>query len=209
MSGEVKGDLTILRSVYANRFNAGMNIKTLSAPEQLALHSKAWQKLSSSSAENVILPNATGLPVAWAVTVANGGAATLTVQTAGPVNLQNITAGRVYEFVLLDNSDAAGTWHVNFLEDSETVVSDRYVGTFDATSSWGTAVGGYYSITIAAATHQRGIVPGFAGVSEESGTDYVGVALGDDGYTVAANGDVTVRVPESPDCRFAGRIILV
>lgn len=213
MSGEAKGDFKVGRTLtVGRRVNQGFNIKTLTSPEQIDKHSAYWQAMSASAEEDVILPDATGLPNGWRISVYNDGAATLTVQkydATTPVDLQPIISGRAYEFTLLDNATAAGAWHINFLEDSEKVVSDRYVKTFNSTSDWGTASGGYYSITIAAATHERGTQPGVAGIFEVSGSDFIEVQLGTGGLIVASDGAVTLKVPEIPDCRFAGKIMLV
>ncbi len=213
MGGNVKGDQKVGRTLYVDRrVVEGYTTKTITSPEQLNKNSAKWQSISSDAEDNVILPDATELQNGWQVVVRNGGSATITVQTYNattPINLQEILSGRAYEFTLIDNSTAAGGWHINFLEDSEKVVSDRFVKTFNGTSDWGTAVGGYYVITISAATHQRGTQPGLAGVFELSGSDYVEVQLGTGGFIVANDGTVTIKVPEVPDLRFAGNIILV
>jgi hypothetical protein len=79
-----------------------------------------------------------------------------------------------------------------------------YVATFNATTDWGSASGGYYTITIAAATHALTNTPSIVQIYELVGSDYDLVNV--DRVRIASNGDVSIRVVSSPDLRFAGRI---
>lgn len=210
---ETRGDKLIKRTLTAERrVNQGQTTKTITAQEDLNLHSAWLQHLSASSAQDVVLPDATTLAKGWIVRVYASGAASLSVKSyhaTTPVLVKTIESGRMYEFTCTDNADSAGTWHVNFLEQSDLVVSERYIKTFDATSDWGSASGGYYTITITAATHERGTNPVVASIEKESGSDYIVVELGTDGLKTLSTGDIEMKVPENPDCRFAGRAIVM
>lgn len=159
MSGDIIGDGSVLRTMnVGRRLNEGLTAQTISTPLVLDKHSAKWQKVTAASAQDVILPDATTLALGWEQVVYSVGAGTVTVKSgaATPVAIQNIITGRAYRFTLVANSDAAGEWYIDFLEDAESLVSERYPHTFDATTSWGSASGGYYSMTISAATHGRG-----------------------------------------------------
>lgn len=205
---KILGDLDICRSLYGRRIDGGLTSKTLTIAEQLDRHSANWQVLDSASAEDVILPDATTLNNGWSVVI-KAETSTLTVQTydaTTPVDLKDVEPGRAYEFTLLDNGTDEGEWHVNFLEEADSLATPRYVDTFNATTDWGAAVGGVYTRTITQATHQRGTSPQ-ADTFEESGSDFVQVEAGE--LKILANGDVEISVPENPDCRFAGKAVLI
>lgn len=205
----IKGDLQVCRSITAaRRVNQGLIAKTITGAESLDLHSEWWQQLDAASAQDVILPDATTLTEGWSVVV-EAVTSTLDVKTfdsVTPVSRKEVSPGRAYQFTLTDNSTDAGVWYVNFLEEADTLPTARYTETFNATTDWGAASGGFYTLTIAQATHTRGTTPQ-VDVFELSGSDYIQVET--DELKVLANGDVAIRVPESPDCRFAGRAVLV
>lgn len=207
--GEIKGDLQVCRTIDAGRrVNQGFNAETITAAEQLELHSAWWQELTAASAQDVILPDATGLPNGWQVVV-KANTSTLSVKTfdsVTPVLLKDVLDGEAYEFTLIDNGTDEGTWYVNLLEEAGAVASARYVENFNATTDWGSAVGGIYTQTITAATHGRGTSPEIQ-LFEESGADFVKVDA--DNIKVLANGDVEITVPEDPDCRFAGKAVFI
>jgi hypothetical protein len=211
MSYEFNGDVKVLRTIDAGRrSNQGATTKTITAQENLDLHSSWLQNLSAATIQDVVLPDATTLSVGWCVRIYATGAANLDVNTydaTTPISLIVIESGRMYEFTCTDNSDAAGTWHVNFLEQSDLVVSERYPETFDATSSWGSASGGYYTITILASNHKRGTNPVVGGIFKESGSDYIQIEV--DSIKVLANGNIEIKVIENPDGRFAGKILVM
>jgi len=206
---EIKGDLQVCRTIDAGRrVNQGMNVETITAAEQLVINSHAWQNLSAAAAQDVILPDATTLTNGWEVVVQSSGAATLSVKTydaTTPVLLQAVPSGKAYKFTLVDNGTDEGSWYVNLLEDAELLPTARHVEAFDATTDWGAASGGIYTQTITEATHGRGTSPQ-VDLFEESGSDFI---LVDADVKVLANGDVEITVPESPDCRFAGKAVFV
>ena len=106
---------------------------------------------------------------------------------------------------MLDAKTTAGEWKVEVISESETTAAERYVYGFTATTEWGTAAGGYYTITVTAATHGIGSNPVIS-VQELTGSDFIKVEA--DQLKIFANGNVSIRVPETPDLRFAGRIII-
>lgn len=206
---EVKGDLKVCRSIdAARRVNQGLRALTITGAEQLELHSHYWQQITAAATQDVILPDATALPLGWSVVV-EAKTSNISVKTydpTTPVLRKTVTPDRAYEFTLVDNGTDEGTWYVNFLEEADTLATARFTSTFDATTDWGTASGGYFTIAITQATHTRGTSPQVM-VYEESGSDFIKVEL--DELKVLANGDVELRVPESPDCRFAGKVVMI
>lgn len=204
---EIKGDMRVRRTLTADRrVNQGLRTAVITALENFGVHSSWWQRLSAAAPQDAVLPDATTLPNGWKIVVEASGASAITVQDNGNNDLQEIPTGKAYEVTLLDNGTANGAWHLNYLEDSSQVVAMRYVAAFDGTTDWGTAAGGYYSQTVDQATHGRGTSP-VAQVFEEDGSDFVEVHL--DQKKVLANGDVVMRVPEDPDIRFAGKLVLI
>lgn len=206
---EIKGDLQVCRTINAGRrVNQGLKTSAITGAEQLEIHSEYWQQISAVAVQDVILPDATTLPNGWAIVV-EAKTSNLNVKTydaVTPVLRKTVTPDRAYEFTLVDNGTEAGVWYVNFLEEADTLATARFTSTFDATTDWGVASGGYYTQTITQATHTRGTSPQ-VDVFEESGADFVKVEL--DELKILANGDVELRVPESPDCRFAGKVVMV
>lgn len=82
----------------------------------------------------------------------------------------------------------------------------KYNQTFNATSDWGSPSGGFYTITILESTHSVGTSPSVEIFESDSG-DFVLVNV--DEVRVNASGDVSFRVPETPDLRFAGKVIII
>lgn len=80
----------------------------------------------------------------------------------------------------------------------------NYVGTFNSTSDWGSASGGVYTLTVTAAIHGKGLNP-VVQILEESGSDFLSVVLT---HKLTSTGDVVLEVMETPDNRFAGKIII-
>lgn len=206
----VHGDQTVGGKIDAGlRVNQGAAAATLTGTRSLTLRSKFLQVLSAASAQDVVLPDMTSAAAGWAVRVKNNGAGTLTVKTyhaTTPVTLQAVAAGETFEFQCHTAGTAAGTWIVGKFIDTDTEASPRCVATGDATTSWGTAAGGYYTITVTAATHGRGVSP-TAQLFRSSGTDYLHEAP--DEMKINSSGDVIFRVTEDPDERFAWKLVVV
>jgi hypothetical protein len=81
-----------------------------------------------------------------------------------------------------------------------------YEKVFNATTDWGTASGGFYTISIPASTHGQGTKVLNPSLHIAVGADFATVHA--DRMLVAANGDVSFRVPSLPDLRFAGRVFV-
>lgn len=94
----------------------------------------------------------------------------------------------------LDNHEAR-------LDDIET----KYVLTFDATTSWGVPSGGMYTISIPQSTHLKGSTPNVR-IEALIASDYVEVEV--DELRMAISGNISIKVPSSPDARFEGRITI-
>lgn len=80
-----------------------------------------------------------------------------------------------------------------------------YEQSFNATTDWGSASGGYYTITITEATHSKGTKPLML-IMEQNGLNFNKIEV--DLITITPAGDVSFRVPEVPDLRFAGKIFI-
>lgn len=151
--------------------------------------------VGSSSVVPVLTANGKGL-------VTSIGSATITPVAIGaaPLNNANLTGNPTAPTVTsTDNSTSiATTQFVN-------TATAKYVQTFNATTDWGAVNGsGYYTISIAATTHNRGtyvIVQVFNG-----STNFV-VTL-PDSTSVDSSGNVSVQVPGTPDNRFSGYLVI-
>ena len=75
-----------------------------------------------------------------------------------------------------------------------------HLASFNADSDWGSAAAGFYSITIAAATHGQGVRPNVEILDIDGNRTMV------DELKFASNGDIIIRVPDVPNCRFAGSL---
>lgn len=83
--------------------------------------------------------------------------------------------------------------------------SSPFVRTFDATTSWGASSSGLYSIVVAQSLHQKGLTP-IVQVFEIVGSNLEEVYV--DTIEINSFGDVTIRVTENIDTRFAGKIVI-
>lgn len=88
-----------------------------------------------------------------------------------------------------------------------SVSSAPYTQTFNATTDWGSAVGGYYTISITSGTHGKGTNIVGVEIYEDDGTNYV--FLNSDVLRWnKTTGTVSILVTDTPDGRFAGRIVI-
>jgi hypothetical protein len=78
--------------------------------------------------------------------------------------------------------------------------------TFNATTDWGVASGGYFTISITEASHGKGPSP-IVSILEVNGLNFDKVEV--DLITLTPTGNISFRVPETPDLRFAGKIIII
>lgn len=85
-------------------------------------------------------------------------------------------------------------------------VADRHIVTFDASGAWGVPSGGYYSITIPAATHGKGLNPTVSAFEDIGGGSFSAITAE---IEVSSTGTVTIKIPGTPDQRFAGALIIV
>ena len=83
--------------------------------------------------------------------------------------------------------------------------TQKYVKTFNATTDWGVAAGGYYTLTVNQATHVNGAYPEVY-IQELDGGYYKNVLA--DIFVDSSNYDVLIKVTETPDGRFAGRLTI-
>jgi hypothetical protein len=89
--------------------------------------------------------------------------------------------------------------------DLKADIETPYTQTFNATTDWGTASGGKYTITISGTTHNKGVNPQIR-IQEDLGSELDNIVEPDDLITNEATGDISFSVPEIPDYRFAGII---
>jgi hypothetical protein len=211
MSLKLKGDLAVARTITAaRRVDSGAESQDLSATLTLVRHSEQWHNLTAAGGpQDVVLPDATTLPLGWDVVINNVDASNALAVKDGdtvPVLVKSVVAGRAYKFTLIDNGTAAGAWFKDYLEEADLIPTARYSATFNATTDW-TAGGSYYTRTITESTHGRGTTPSIE-VEENIAGTFHRVMLDD--IAIAANGDITLQVTQSPvDARFAGRVVIV
>jgi len=211
MTYEIKGDLQVRRTLIADRrADQGLAASVITGAATLTRHSAWWQALSAAAGQDVNLPDPTASPTCpngWTVVVQATGAADLTVKDAGTGTVKVVPAGSAYEFTLTNNGSAAGTWHVMSLEDAGTVVASRYTSPHNATTDWGSASGGYYTISVTGAVHGRGTNP-MIQYYEVVGGNQIQVTP-DQSSVASATGNLSFRVPDSPDLRYAGKVIFI
>lgn len=203
-----RGDLRVGRTIIADRrVDAGASAQTLSAQKDLDRHSHAWLRLSNATTQDVILPDATDLPLGWSVVVDVPSASTAPVKVKkhGGAALKSIEQGRAYKFTCVDIGSAAGVWYINFLEEADLIPTERYVEAFDNDEDWTDATP-YWTITVNETDHGRGTKPTVQVFQKES-SDYIQVSP--DRILVDASGNVTMRVPTDPNLRFEGEMIFI
>lgn len=84
--------------------------------------------------------------------------------------------------------------------------AERYTLSFNATTDWGAASGGFYTITVLESAHTRGVTPMF-GIYELVAAQYQLVTV--DQAQMDGSGNISFRVTDSPDLRFAGLILVI
>lgn len=85
------------------------------------------------------------------------------------------------------------------------VQSPNYIQTFNATTDWGSASGGYYTITIPVATHVKGANP-IIQIFELVGSEYDVVET--TVYIDSVTNAISFKALETPDSRFQGKIVI-
>ena len=204
------GDYEIGRSAKARSFQHGLSEETITTTRNIDIHDYQYLRLSCATNQDTVLPDATTLTAGWnrIIDVPSDSVGSILVKTyhaVTPVLLKTLASGKSIKVTLVNNSTAAGTWKVEVISESETSAAERYVSGFTATTEWGTASAGYYTITVTAATHGIGTNP-VVSVQQLTGSDYIVVEA--DQLKIFSNGDVSIRVPETPNLRFAGRLVI-
>ena len=210
MAKEIFGDLNVGRSAKARSFQHGLSVETLTTSRNIDAHDFQYLRLSCASNQDVILPNASTLTAGWnrTIDVASDSVGSILLKTydaVTPVLLKTLASGKSVKVTLISGATDAGTWKVEVISETETSAAERYVSGFTATTEWGTAAGGYYTITVTAATHGIGSNP-VVSVQQLTGSDYL--IVDSDLTKIFANGNISIRVPETPDLRFAGRLVI-
>jgi hypothetical protein len=83
--------------------------------------------------------------------------------------------------------------------------AETYTQSFNSTSDWGAASGGFYTIAIPQSTHGKSLNP-VVQLYEVDGTDFSQV---DAEIVISPAGDVNIRVTEVIDTRFAGKVVII
>ena len=207
MAQKIFGDLDVKRAIIGEvRVDEGLRAATITADETLTVNSYSWQKLTAITPHNVILPSALTLPIAGWKIVVQAITSDLTVKDSASTTIKVVPAGTAYVFTNQDITTAAGVWHFYTLDDAYIPAVKKYAQDFNATTDWGTSVGGYYTLTIVGATHTMGLNPTVI-VYETTATTEAQVDL-DISYN-NTNGNVSLVTPDVPNCRFAGRVVIM
>lgn len=218
---EIKGDLRVRRTMSADRrANEGLNQETLAADRVVVLHDYSWLSLDGAAADRAItLPDATTLTQGWKIVIHNVGTTNnlnVTDSAAGALKTvpfvpapANSTAA--YQFVLIDNSSAAGVWYVVEVGDPTIagILASKFAVSF-LVADWPVAAGGYQVLTstqvagLAAATHGRGINPVYV-LQEKVGSNFLRTQA--DAETFDASGNLSLQIVDG--VAFDGRVVLV
>lgn len=83
--------------------------------------------------------------------------------------------------------------------------AETYTESFNATGDWGAASGGFYTITVPRSTHGKSVQP-LVQVYELVSGDFEQVIIETEINTL---GDVSIRVTETLDTRFEGKVIIL
>lgn len=100
----------------------------------------------------------------------------------------------------------SGQWDIKGSGGGGGGPADRFIQTFNATTDWGSPSGGYYTITVLGLTHGLGVDPNVQVYETIAGVDYL---LLPDEIRINGSGDIAIRVLQSPDLRFAGKILII
>ena len=208
---QIKGDITVKRTgIFDRRADQGLAVQTISGTLTLVRHDAYWQDVTATGAQDVVLPVATTLPKGWEIVVNAETGGNLTVVNSAITTIQVVTAGLAagaFKFTCVDNGSAAGVWYVTSLDLGGAAAATRYVKTYNATSDWGAAGGGLYTIAVTEATHGRGVNPNIQ-FYENVGSGVLHEVTPQDSI-LQTTGNHTFTVPDSPDLRFAGQTVYV
>lgn len=196
--------------IDTSRANQGYTERAISGAFSLLKQMSFWQNITATGAQDVSLPDATTLPKGWAVVINAETGGNLTVKDGAGATLQAVAAGSTlpaYQFVLKDNSSAAGSWQIFTLENAGIVPATRYVLPHNSTTNWGAAAGGYYSIATTEATHKRGVNP-MIQFYQDIGAGVLQQVQPDES-TLQTSGNHSFRVPDDPDLRYGGSVVFI
>ena len=204
-------DVNFKRIVNADRrVNQGLNtVAVTDTAYDVKAYDYDFLRITNGTAfaNAVNLPDATTLPPGYDVKIQNvdGTLPTDVFASGTAIALKSIATGKTVGFRLLENSTAAGTWLLYSVQE-DAAFPLAYVANFDATTNWGTAAGGVYTIAHSAATHGKGANPLAVIYENDSGViKPVGADLRIDGTT----GDISIVADQTVDMRFAGRLVVV
>lgn len=218
---EIKGDYRVRRTMSADRrANEGLSQQTLTADYAADVNDYSWLTLDGGVADRAItLPDATTLTQGWKLVVHNVGTTNnlnVTDNAAGALKSvpfvpapANTTAA--YQFVLIDNSTAAGVWYVVEIGDPTIagILASKFVANF-LVADWPVAAGGYQVLTstqiagLAAATHGRGVNPVYI-LQEKVGSNFLRTQA--DEETFDGSGNLSLQIVDG--VAFDGRVVLV
>lgn len=138
MAHKIIGDLLVKRTIDADRrVNQGLSAETLTAQRLVKKHDYAWLKISNTTTQNVVLPDASTLTNGWSIVVMtdDASATVVNVVDSNSTLLKAVPIGVAYRFTLLDNVPVGGTWYVELL--NEIVPADGATGATGATGAKG------------------------------------------------------------------------
>jgi hypothetical protein len=146
------------------------------------------------------------ITMAGTLDVDNGGTGQ-TSYTNGQLLIGNTTGNTLTKSTLTAGTGVSITNGAGSITIASTV-NAPYVQTFNATTDWGSASGGLYTITVPATTHGFGLNVSQVVTYQTSGSDSEQVTAN----SVLINnitGDVSITVTQTPDARFAGKLVII
>jgi hypothetical protein len=122
------------------------------------------------------------------------------VDNTADVNKNVLSASKLTTARNINGVSFDGTANITILDNTKI----PYQQTFNSTTDWGVASGGFYTITIPASTHNKGTNPTNINVYELQGANY---ELYIPDIFINASGDVSIKEFSTPqDTRFQGKI---
>ena len=81
----------------------------------------------------------------------------------------------------------------------------KYAASFNNTTDWGSPSGGFYTLEILAAIHEKGTTP-LVTVYESASGGYENVVVH---ILIDVSGNIQLKVTETPNNRFTGRVVIL
>jgi len=212
---DVKGDLRVRRTITVDRrANQGMSSETLAGNRTVVINDYKYLNLDPNGANrNVVMPDATTLPLGWELFVRHSGSANnLVVQdgAVSPGTLKTIAVpiptqeSRFYQFLLISNSTAGGSWQIVELNDPSRSTVSFLVATWAAPSGGYSILSGTEASGLLAVNHGKGTNPIVLVQEDVGGGIFEAVIM--DRLRVNASGDVELRIVDG--VQFNGRVII-